>query len=80
MKKLLNVIYQTTTFMPRIQRLFNESRNTEGSFEARLCNDPAEYRIIPKKSGFTEKVQWRCFWVKWRYRLCYSCISLLKSF
>ena len=53
MKKLLNIIYQTTTFMPRIQRLCNESRNSAGNFKARLCNDPAEHRIIHKKSGFT---------------------------
>ena len=62
MKKLLNVIYQTTTFMPRIQRLFNESRNSAGNFEARLWNDSAEHRVIHKKSRFTEKGQWRCFW------------------
>ena len=55
MKKLLNMICQTITFMPRIQRLFNESRNSAGNFEAKLCNDTAEHRIIHKKSGFAEK-------------------------
>ena len=64
--------------MPRIQRLCDESRNSAGNFEARLHEDPGEYRIIPKKSGYAEKSRWRCFWAKWWYRLYGSRMSMLK--
>ena len=40
--------------MPRIQRLYDEPRNSAGNYQSRLHKDPERYWSVSKRHGFAK--------------------------